>query len=195
PPAVPVGTRTLPQFGGVVQHVRPSLLACFPDPIEPIGNDPNLPDVTVDPLTGLLAPITGVSPSTGFRRAVGERAGQPYVGRGLMEAIDPADISALDDPQDMQGHLSSLDDPQAFPECPGDCIAGRHNENSSEATNAGVVGGDLPKRDDKGETVRVSRFGLRAAGPTLVQFVIGGMNGELGFTSPLRAGELNHSPI
>jgi len=164
------------QFGGVVQHVRPSLAACLPDFIPPLEID------------------TQLAAGTGFRRTVGERAAPPYVGRGLMEAIPADDIMAREDPQDAQG-TSSLDDPAAFPECQGDCIAGHHNENSSTAGNAGVLHGDFPPRDDEGATVRLSRFGLRAAGPTLVQFVIGGMQGELGFTSPLRAGEPNQSPV
>ena len=163
------------QFGGVVQHVRPSVAACLPDRIPPLEIDTNL------------------AGGTGFRRTVGERAAPPYVGRGLMEAISADDIMLLEDPKDEQGD-SSLDDPSVF-ECPGGCIHGHHNRNSSTAGNAGVVGGDFPPRADMGAEVRLSRFGLRAAGPTLVQFVIGGMQGEVGFTSPLRPGEVNKSDI
>jgi hypothetical protein len=164
------------QFGGVVQHVRPSVAACLPDRIPPLEID------------------TQLAAATGFRRSVGERAAPPYVGRGLMEAIPDTEIMALEDPQDAQGQ-SSLDDPEAFRECRGACIAGRHNMNNSLLANAGVVGGDVPPLADEGKTVRLSRFGLRAAGPTLVQFVIGGMQGELGFTSPLRKTEVNQSDI
>ena len=188
-------------FGGVVQHVRPSIpfnpitgMGCLPDRIPPINQDTNLLGVTVDPVTGLLSPTTGISPTTGFRRTVGERAAPPYVGRGLMEAITGDDIMALEN-QDAIGHNSSLNDPTAFPDCASDCIAGRANQNSSEPSNAGVLNGDLPPAPNGGNDVRVSRFGLRAAGPTLVQFVIGGMQGEVGFTSPLRAVEVNQADI
>ncbi len=185
----------LASFGGFVQHVRPALEACLPDRIPPIEIDPNLAGVLVDPITGLLDPITGISPITGFRRTTGERAAPPYVGRGLMEAILDQDILALEDPLDQQGHNSSLSVPGAFPECPGDCIAGRHNQNGSDPGSGGVVGGDLPARADGGSTVRLSRFGLRAAGPTLVQFVTGGMQGELGMTSALRPADINQADI
>src|SRR5207249_588841 len=188
-------------FGGVVQHVRPSIpfdpmtgMGCLPDRIPRIDQDSNLPGVAADPVTGLLSPSTGISPTTGFRRTVGERAAPPYVGRGLMEAITGDDIEALEN-QDAIGHISSLNDPTAFPDCVSDCITGHANHNSSEPTNAGVKDGDLPPAENGGNNVRVSRFGLRAAGPTLVQFVIGGMQGEVGFTSPLRAGEVNQADI
>ncbi|TMB50535.1 MAG: hypothetical protein E6J50_05430 [Chloroflexi bacterium] len=195
-----------PNFGGIVQHVRPSLAACLPDPIQPIEMDPNLAGVSVDPATGLLDPPSGVSPVTGFRRTVGERAAPPYVGRGLMEAIPDEAIKALEDPGDTHGHSSSLNDPAAFPECQPlqrrDCIIGRHNENGSCPCDGGVIGGDLPPIAECGSTgkdcgmpTRVGRFGLRAAGPTLVQFVIGGMQGELGITSPLRDTEPNQAPV
>ena len=188
-------------FGGVVQHTRPSIsfdpmtgMGCLPDRIPTIDQDTNLPGVTVDPGTGVVSPSTGISPTTGFRRSVGERAAPPYVGRGLMEAITGEDIEALEN-QDAIGHTSSLDDPTAFPECASDCITGHANHNSSEPTNAGVTGGDLPPAPNGGNDVRVSRFGLRAAGPTLVQFIIGGMQGEVGFTSPLRATEVIQADI
>ena len=202
----PMGTPGLLNFGGIVQHVRPSLAACLPDPIQPIEMDPNLAGVSVDPVTGLLDPPSGVSPVSGFRRTVGERAAPPYVGRGLMEAIPDEAIKALEDPEDTHGHSSSLNDPAAFPECQPlttrDCIAGRHNENGSCPCDGGVVGGDLPATTECpsmgtgcGMPVHVGRFGLRAAGPTLVQFVIGGMQGELGITSPLRPTEPNQAPV
>jgi hypothetical protein len=91
-----------------------------------------------------------------------------------MEAVFADDIVALEDPDDAEVHNSALTAPAATnPECPGDCISGRHNENRPPAS---LVGGD--------PVVRVARLGLRAQGPTLLQFMIGGSNGELGFTSP-----------
>ncbi|HKX33610.1 MAG TPA: di-heme oxidoredictase family protein [Blastocatellia bacterium] len=145
-----------------VQHHRPTLDACLPTSLPTFEEDPNL--------MGGVDPETYLS-STGFRRTVGERAGPPYIGRGLMEAIFDGDILANEASQ-KNANNSSLDRPGYFPECPGDCIAGRHNENTS---NQAFVGGD--------PTVRIGRFGLRAAGPTMLQFVVGGLQGELGFTS------------
>jgi CxxC motif-containing protein (DUF1111 family) len=159
-------------FGGFVQHTRPSLSPCRPDPILPIEVDPLL--------RGGIDPATGLSP-IGLRRALGERAGPPYVGRGLMEAIPAENIAANDDPSDAQDHNSSMRGPvPRFDECPGDCVSGRHNEGASTS----FVGGD--------PVVRLARFGLRAAGPTLLQFVTGGMVGELGFTTQLTPSEPNN---
>ena len=64
--------------------------------------------------------------------------------------------------------------PQPDPSiCPNDCISGRHNEGNAALS---FVGGD--------PVIRVGRFGLRAAGTTLLQFDVGGTQGELGLTSP-----------
>jgi di-heme oxidoreductase (putative peroxidase) len=152
-------------FGGFVQHTRPALPACLPDRIPSISEDHNL---------GTIDPATGLSP-LGFRRSVGERAGPPYIGRGLMEAVPNADILANEDPGDTQGHSSSLGNFAAPLGCTGDCISGRHNE---IPTNANFVSG-------------LGRFGLRANGAEIVQFSIGGLQGELGFTSLLNNNEIN----
>lgn len=163
----------LMNFNGFVQHTRPSLSACRPDPILPVEVDPFL--------RGGIDPVTGLSP-IGLRRAVGERAGPPYIGRGLMEAIPAETIAANDDPNDARDHNSSMRATvPRFNECPGDCVSGRHNENTS---NQAFVGGD--------PIVRLSRFGLRAAGPTVLQFITGGIQGELGFTTELTPSEPNN---
>lgn len=163
----------LANFGGFVQHTRPSIGVCRPDPILPVEVDPVL--------RGGIDPATGLSP-IGLRRAVGERAGPPYIGRGLMEAIPADTITANDDPSDARDHNSSLRaSVSRFTECPGDCISGRHNENTS---NQAFVGGD--------PVVRLGRFGLRAAGPTMLQFITGGIQGELGFTTELTPTEPNN---
>jgi CxxC motif-containing protein (DUF1111 family) len=162
----------LTNFNGFVQHTRPSLPGCLPDPILPMEEDPNL--------RGGVDPVTKVS-AIGFRRTAGERAGPPYIGRGLMEAIPSEDLILNDDPSDLQDTNSSLRaSVPRFPECPGDCISGRHNMNTS---NQAFVGGD--------PVMRVGRFGLRAAGPTVLQFVTGGIQGELGFTTELTPTEPN----
>jgi CxxC motif-containing protein (DUF1111 family) len=163
----------LAEFGGPIQHVR-AVDPCLPDIIPPESIDPFLQGGT-DPITGLSA--------LGMRREVGERAAPPYIGRGLMEAIVASDIVANEDPEDRQGHNSSLISPRASnPECPGDCVSGRHNENSAAAA---FTGGD--------PVIRVSRFGLRAAGPTLIQFMLGGTQGEIGLTSPFIPTEQNNN--
>lgn len=152
-------------FGGNVQHVRPSLPECLPDIIPPIEVDANL--VGVPDATNLF-------PSS-FRRTVGERAGPPYIGRGLIEAVPTADILANEDPEDLLSHNSSLGSFARALGCTGDCIAGRHNEIPAKG---GFVGG-------------VGRFGLRANGAEILQFVIGGLQGELSFTSLLNVNEIN----
>jgi len=76
-------------FGGFVQKVRP-VDACVPKPIPPVSFDTNL---------------TGGNPN-GFRRSVAERAGPPYIGRGLMEAVPTADITASSDPNVENGGSS-----------------------------------------------------------------------------------------
>ena len=163
------------QFGGFVQHTRPSIPACLPDRIPTIEEDLNL--VTIDPITGLSA--------SGFRRSVGERAGPPYIGRGLMEAMPNQDILDQEDPDDTRGAASSLHNSAVFG-CPGDCITGRHNVIPA---SGGFVGGEAS------ELRAVGRFGLRANGVEMLQFVIGGLQGELSFTSLLNNTEINFPDI
>lgn len=151
------------------QHTRPSLAGCLPDPLPPFAEDSNLSS-GIDPVTFLSA--------TGFRRAIGERSGPPYIGRGLIEALTEAQIIANEEAE-KQPINTSMDVSNLFPECVGsECIAGRHNENTS---NNAFVGGD--------PTMHVGRFGVRAGGPFMLQFVVGGVQGELGFTSPLNMNE------
>jgi len=152
-------------FGGNVQHTRPSIPACLADIIPPIEIDANLVGVP---------DATNLYPS-GFRRSVGERAGPPYIGRGLIEAVPTADILANEDPGDALSHSSSLGNFAHTLGCVGDCIAGRHNEIPAKG---GFVGG-------------VGRFGLRANGVEIIQFTIGGMQGELGITSLLNNNDIN----
>ncbi len=169
-------------FGGQVQHTRPALEACVPKPIAPVEFDANLaPSGSVDPTTGLYP--------SGFRRSVGERAGPPYIGRGLMEAVPTDDIRANADPDDTQGHNSSLGNFAGELGCNTDCISGRPNmilrtlvvnkDASGNLTSvSGFVGG-------------IGRFGLRANGVEILQFVIGGLQGELSFTSLINNSEIN----
>ena len=162
-------------FGGQVQHTRPAIDACVPAPIAPVGFDANL--------SGPLDPTTGLYPS-GFRRSVGELAGPPYIGRGLTEAVPTQDITANADPGVENGdssHGRFASDLQ----CPSSgCIFGKANmiprtfAVNSNGTVTGFVGG-------------VGRFGLRANGVEILQFVIGGLQGELSFTSLINPAEIN----
>lgn len=168
-------------FGGFVQHMRPSLADCTPKPIAPVEFDANL--------QGTPDPVTGLDSVTGFRRTVGERAGPPYIGRGLMEAIPTADLMAVADPDDTQGSNSSLGNFAAELGCTADCIAGKvnmiprnltvHKDGSGNVTSVtGFVGG-------------IGRFGLRANGAEILQFIIGGAQGELSFTTLINNAEIN----
>jgi hypothetical protein len=150
-------------FGGFVQHTRPPGPDCIAKPLPPVAFDANL--------QGTRDPVTGLDSVTGFRRSVGERAGPPYIGRGLMEAIPTADIVA---------NAGSTQ---------GDGISGKanmiprnltvHKDASGNVTSVtGFVGG-------------VGRFGLRANGVEILQFIIGGLQGELGFTSLINPAEIN----
>ena len=168
-------------FGGFVQHTRPAGPDCIPKPIAPVPFDANL--------QGTPDPVTGLDSVTGFRRTVGERAGPPYIGRGLMEAVPTADILATADPNDTQGHNSSLGNFAQSMGCTGDCVAGKANmvprnlavhtdANGNLTSVTGFVGG-------------VGRFGLRANGVEILQFIIGGLQGELGLTSLINPAEIN----
>jgi CxxC motif-containing protein (DUF1111 family) len=153
----------LSEFGGPLQHDH-AVGMCDINSIPPLSMDPYL--------TGGIDPVTQVS-TLGEKRAVGERAAPPYIGRGLMEAVFYGDIAANEDIYDFIKKPSSLP-PEPDPAiCPGDCISGRHNQGRA---SDGFVGGDT--------VIRLSRFGLRGAGPTLLQFDVGGTQGEIGLTSP-----------
>lgn len=165
-------------FGGFVQHVRPPIaelkafdpsIDCKPDAIPSIAEDRNL---------GTINPITGLSAS-GFRRGVGERAGPPYIGRGLMEAIPTQDITNAPDPSDTRGSNSSLK--TAVFQCTGDCVTGAVN----------MIPANAPPDRPNALASGVGRFGLRANGAEILQFIIGGLQGELGLTSLANNNEIN----
>jgi CxxC motif-containing protein (DUF1111 family) len=131
-----------------------------------------IPPASFDPITqGPPDPVTGLTP-TGLRRAVGERGAPPYVARGAIEAIYFADILANEDQNDtFKGNSTLLPSPDPLI-CPGDCVSGRHNEGRGADA---FIGGD--------PVVRLGRFGVRGTGPTMLQFDIGGTQGEIGLTS------------
>jgi Di-haem oxidoreductase, putative peroxidase len=165
-------------FGGFVQHTRPPSeelkaidpnIDAKPDAIPSIAEDRNLG--TVDPITGLSA--------SGFRRGVGERAGPPYIGRGLMEAIPNKDITSAPDPSDARGGNSSLK--TAVFQCNGDCVTGAVN----------MIPANAPPDRPNALASGIGRFGLRANGAEMLQFIIGGLQGELGLTSLANNTEIN----
>src|SRR5262249_20404439 len=128
--------------------------------------------------------VAQLSPQNGFRRAVGERAGPPYLGRGLMEAVPNADILANTDPVHANGTYSSLgkfrdDDPG----CTAGCISGKANM-------IPPTGAFVPANTPPGRTPGLGRFGLRANGVEILQFVVGGAQGEVGITSALNMNEV-----
>ena len=164
----------------------PSGPGCIPKPLAPLSFDKDLPN--------------GNSGNPyDFYRAVGERAGPPYIGRGLMEAVPTNDIlyfaanaedfgatAPSSDPERANGKPSSA---ASLLGCPSTgCISGKANmiprtfaKNTSGAnigTDTGAVGG-------------VGHFGLKANGVEILQFTIGGLQGELSFTSLFNPREIN----
>jgi hypothetical protein len=162
-------TFTSQQFSGFVQHVRPTVDACFPKPIPPLLFDTN---------------FTTGNPN-GFRRAVGERAGPPYLGRGLMEAVPNDDILANTVPVRANGTGSTLGDfTHALGCSPAGCISGKANMIPPTAAFVPATG-TTPARPPG-----LGRFGLRANGVEILQFVVGGAQGEVGITSALNTAEI-----
>ena len=161
-------------FGGFVQHHRPAVDACFPKPLPPVTFDTNLTGPNQDQ----------------FRRTVGERAGPPYIGRGLMEAVPTDDITANAEPE-VENGKSSLGNFTGLlcPASSAGCISGTPNMISrsfaihtattdpQQGTSTGFVGG-------------VGRFGLRANGVEIMQFIVGGLQGELSFTNLFDGAEI-----
>ena len=176
------------QFGGFVQHTRPPseelraldpTLDCRPEAIPSVAEDRNLG--SVDPITGLAA--------SGFRRGVGERAGPPYIGRGLMEAIPTQDIVNAADPNDSRANNSSLK--TTVFQCTGDCITGNINIIPSNVAASSDSSTDPGVPPPNAKAAGVGRFGLRANGVELLQFIVGGLQGELSLTSLANNVELN----
>ena len=99
-------------------------------------------------------------------RVHGNRTAPPYIARGLMEAIPDSEILQFKDPA-----LTMLQFIDGRP------IPGFENRNNE----AGVIAGGS-------SVVRLSKFGLRAAGPTLLQFIVSGSANEVGLSSPFSMG-------
>lgn len=167
-------------FGGFVQHHRP-IDGCVAKPLPPAEFDANL--------SGTPDPATGLDSKTGFRRTVGERAGPPYIGRGLLEAVPTADLTAVADPNDAQTSKSSLGNFAPVLGCTGDCVSGKVNTIPRNFTVHTDAGGNVTSVT--GFVGGVGRFGLRANGAEILQFIIGGAQGELSFTTRINNSEIN----
>ncbi|MCC5636422.1 hypothetical protein LC593_11235 [Nostoc sp. CHAB 5844] len=165
-------------FGGFLQHVRPPSeelrarfgLDCKPDAIPSVAEDRNLANFNR---------ATGRSES-GFNRGVTELAGPPYIGRGLIEAIPNQDITNVSDPNDARGDNSSLR--TTLFQCTGDCVTGVTNTippNVTPSTREDLLAQGL------------GRFGLRANGSEMMQFIVGGMFGSLSMTNRISPFEQN----
>jgi hypothetical protein len=175
---------TAQPFGGFVQHHRPAGPDCIVKPLPPVAFDADL--------NGTLVPSVGT-----FHRTVGQRAGPPYIGRGLIEAVPTANITAnaanvnpttapeAENGKSSLGSFATLLCPPSASS--GGCIAGTANmiprnftvqtTGVQSGTYTGFVGG-------------VGRFGLRANGVEFLQFIIGGLQGELSFTSLMNGEEI-----
>jgi hypothetical protein len=170
---------TVQPFGGFVQHVRPLGPDCAAKPLPPLSFD-----------TVLNGKNDG-SNTFKFKRSVGERAGPPYIGRGLMEAVPTADIMFFSGNQAAENGTSSLPVAKNL-QCTGGCISGvanmiprnfANNTTGPQAgTETGFVGG-------------IGRFGLRANGVEILQFAVGGLQGELSFTSLFNGAEINFGTL
>src|SRR5262249_39977966 len=142
-------------------------------------------------LQGTRVGDSGVDSVSGFRRSIGERAGPPYIGRGLMEAIPTADLAAGADPNDLLGSNSSLGHFAAAMGCNGDCVSGKAN---MIPRNFSVISIDPVTKTPtslRGFVGGQGRFGIRANGVEILQFSIGGLRGELGITSNFDLREIN----
>jgi len=166
---------TAQPFGGFVQHHRPAGLDCLTKPLPPVALDANL--------NGSLG-----LPDGAFRRSVGQRAGPPYIGRGLMEAVPTADITA--NAGGVQNGHSSLGNFAAALRCPAaGCISGKANMIPRNFT-VHTATTDLQNGTVTGFVGGVGRFGLRANGVEILQFIVGGLQGELSFASLLNGAEI-----
>src|SRR6516165_9015233 len=105
---------TVQAFGGFVQHVRPLGPDCVPKPLPPLSFD-----------TVLNGKNDG-SNTFKFKRSVGERAGPPYIGRGLMEAVPTQDILSFSGNQTAENGTSSLPVVKNL-QCASGCISGVAN--------------------------------------------------------------------
>jgi hypothetical protein len=176
--------QTAQPFGGLVQHHRPAGPECIAKPLPPVAFDADL--------NGTLVPSVGA-----FHRSVGQRAGPPYIGRGLMEAVPTVNITAngvnvnpttapeAENGKSSLGSFATL----LCPSASGGCIAGTANMIPRNVT-LNTITSPVPGETITGFVGGVGRFGLRANGVEILQFVDGGLQGELSFTYNLFPNEI-----
>src|SRR5215813_14748791 len=113
-----VTAATAQPVGGFGQHHRPAGPDCLIKPLPPLSADDNLPHGNSG------------NPNN-FYRSVGQRAGPPYIGRGLMEAVPTEDITA--NVGGVQNGQSSLGNFAAALQCPtAGCISGKGQHDSPQ---------------------------------------------------------------
>jgi hypothetical protein len=175
---------TVQPLGGFVQKTRPPAgPGCISKPLPPLSFD------------AVLNGQNDGSNTFGFKRSVGERAGPPYIGRGLMEAVPTADITFFSGNQSAENGISSLKVHRNLQCTDGTgatvgCISGVANMIPRGYTNH-TSPTDLQFGTQTGFVGGVGRFGLRANGVEILQFAIGGLQGELDFTSLFNGAEVN----
>lgn len=118
-------------------------------------------------------PIKTIPPLPGAPvvRSIGMRCAPAYIGRGLMESVYDDDILA-----NKAHEINGLLDAGGGTIYPTENM---NNEHLQVANGSNVI--------------RLSRFGLRAAGPTLIQFALG--NNPGGLSSPFSPGLNTPTPI
>jgi hypothetical protein len=111
-----------------------------------------------------------------------------HIGRGLMEAMPTADITA--NAGGVQNGQSSLGNFAAALQCPAaGCISGKPNMIPRGFT-VHTATTDLQNDTVTGFVGGVGRFGLRANGVEFLEFIFGGLQGELSFTSLFNGAEI-----
>lgn len=138
-----------------------------PDELRPYGG----PTLHKRSLVGYPPKSLPPLPATNLVRSIGLRNAPSYIGRGLMEAVFDDDILANRDPA--IGGLKDANGNNIIP------IENRNNEHLQISSGSNVV--------------RLSRFGLRAGGPTMIQFALG--NNPAGLNSPFSPGLNTPTPI
>jgi len=152
-------------FANIDAHPGGQLL--LPDELRPFGG----PTLHKRSVVGYPPKALPPLPGAALVRSIGLRNAPSYIGRGLMESVPDEWIIQSKDPS-----ISGLKDAN------GTMIPGVENRNNEHLQ---IAGGS--------SVVRLSKFGLRAGGPTLIQFALG--NNPAGLNSPFSPGLNTPTPI
>jgi len=152
-------------FGNFDAHPGQSILIA--DELRPFGG----PTLHKRSVVGFPPKSLPPLPGAALVRSIGLRNAPSYIGRGLMEAVPDEFILASKDPA-----ISGLKDKDGNP------IPGFENRNNEHLQ---IAGGS--------SVTRLSKFGLRAGGPTMIQFALG--NNPAGLNSPFSPGLNTPTPI